>query len=123
RLDREEDEKRLSSEKRRKLSEVVARGQGFNPAILLYQKPAFSGDERLFFDLTAYAPGLVVSSADVQAVLDAEALPRRPIKMGTIDPAARKLIDRARAAGWQTITVPGVAGRPPLAIAFNGAGH
>ncbi|MBY0527099.1 MAG: FecR domain-containing protein [Gemmataceae bacterium] len=74
---------------------------------LLYQRPSYKPDERLFFDLAAYAPGMNTSLADVQAVVEAEAqVP--PIQNGQIDDAARKLIDKARAAGWRTVTLPGM---------------
>ena len=89
----------------------------------LYGRPSFSGDERVFPDLASYAPGMNTSRADVRAVLEAEAAPRLADLSGPIDPAARKLIDRARAAGWQKLTVSGKDGKPALAIAFDGAGR
>src|SRR5262249_38723264 len=42
---------------------------------------------------------------------------------GTIDAAARKLIDKARAAGWQTLTIPAASKRAALKVVFNGAGQ
>src|SRR5437588_5983175 len=63
---------------------------------MLYQRPSFSGDDRVFFDLVAYAPGMNTQQADILAVLEAEAAPRRRIATGTISTGARKLIDRAR---------------------------
>ena len=89
----------------------------------LYSRPSFSGDQRVFTDLVSYAPGMNTSIADIRAVLEAEAAPRFANQPGHIDPAARKLIDRARAAGWQTLTFAGKDGQPTLAISFDGAGR
>jgi tetratricopeptide (TPR) repeat protein len=89
----------------------------------LYSRPSFSGDERLFSDLVSYAPGMNTSTADIRAVLEAEAAPRFANLPGRIDPAARKLIDRARGAGWQTLTVAGKDGKPALSLAFDGDGR
>jgi len=89
----------------------------------LYSRPSFTGDQRVFTDLVSYAPGMNTSAADIRAVLEAEAAPRLAEQPGHIDPAARKLIDRARAAGWQTLTFAGKDGPPILAISFDGAGR
>jgi tetratricopeptide (TPR) repeat protein len=89
----------------------------------LYARPSFSGDERVFYDLVSYAPGMNTSRADVRAVLETEAAPRLADLPGPIDAAARKLIDRARAAGWQKLTVAGKDGKPALTIVFDGAGR
>jgi tetratricopeptide (TPR) repeat protein len=94
-----------------------------SPTSLLYQRPSFTGDERIFFDLVAYAPGMTAGDADLQAVLEAEALPPHRIKLGSIDPAARKLIDHARAAGWQRLTIPGEKDQVAFTIVFDGAGR
>jgi ferric-dicitrate binding protein FerR (iron transport regulator)/tetratricopeptide (TPR) repeat protein len=96
-------------------------GSGGEPR--LYSRPSFSGDERVFTDLASYAPGMNTSLADVRAVLEAEAAPRLSDQPGPIDPAARKLIDRARSAGWQKLTVKGKDGKPALTITFDGAGR
>jgi tetratricopeptide (TPR) repeat protein len=90
---------------------------------LLYQKPSFSGDDRVFFDLVSYCPGMNTSTADIEAVLEAEALPIRRIKSGSIDPEARRLIDRARAAGWQRLTIPGDDNQPAFTVVFDGSGR
>src|SRR5262249_35213572 len=42
---------------------------------------------------------------------------------GAIDPAARALIDRARAAGWQAVTLPGRDGAPGVRVVHDGAGR
>src|SRR5262249_17264907 len=44
-----------------------------HPQSLLYHRAIFTGDQALFHDLTIYAPGLNTSTADIQAVLQAEA--------------------------------------------------
>ncbi len=89
----------------------------------LYSRPSFSGDQRIFTDLVSYAPGMNTSLADIRAVLAAEAAPRLTEQAGHIEPAARKLIDRARSAGWQTLTIADKNGQSLLAITFDGAGR
>jgi hypothetical protein len=102
-------------------------GHPYNDQPLLYRRPTFSGDVRVFQDLTAYAPGLNTTRADVRAVLEAEAEPGRQSTPGRIDPAARKLINRARAAGWRTVTVAPPAkflgSARPLVITLDGGGR
>src|SRR5262249_22597696 len=51
---------------------------------LLYQRPSYSGNDRLFFDLVAYAPGLNTGAADARAVIEAEAAPRKKSKAGDV---------------------------------------
>ena len=68
-----------------------------------YGRPSFNGNHRVFTDLVAYAPGMSSSPADVRAVLEAEAAPRFGSKRGSIDPAARKLIDAARTTEWKAL--------------------
>src|ERR1700730_18667972 len=94
------------------------------PQSLLYHRPIFTGDQALFSDLTIYAPGLNTTAADIQAVLQAEAKVT-PALQGAIDPGARKLIDRARSAGWQAVTIPGnpSLGARALTVHANGAGQ
>src|SRR5262249_715207 len=73
---------------------------------LLYQRPYFSNDPHIFRDLVAYAPGLHSNNSDLLGVLEAEgATPA--VKQGKIDDKARALIDRARSARWQRLTLPG----------------
>jgi hypothetical protein len=95
-----------------------------NPQWLVYHRPNFTGDRALFDDLTIYAPGLNTMAADIQAVLQAEAKVTPPVQ-GKIDPAAETLIDKARSAGWQTITIPGdpLLARRALTVHANGAGR
>jgi ferric-dicitrate binding protein FerR (iron transport regulator)/tetratricopeptide (TPR) repeat protein len=105
------------------LPDVIDRLLSGGGAPRLYARPSFSGDERLFSDLASYAPGMNTSAADIRAVLEAEAAPRLADLPGRIDPAARKIIDRARAAGWQTLTVAGKDGKPVFTLTFDGAGR
>ncbi len=90
----------------------------------LYQRLLYTGNDRLFTDLVSYAPGLSSSAADTEATVEAEAAPNLRTTPGKIDPAARKLIERARQAGWRTITLgkPGMS-TPPLRIVFDGSGR
>jgi hypothetical protein len=90
---------------------------------LLYQRPGYSGDDRLFYDLLSYAPGLNTSPADLRAVLEAEARPGPASRPGAIDPGARALFTKARAADWQALTFPAEGKRPALTLTFNGAGR
>jgi ferric-dicitrate binding protein FerR (iron transport regulator) len=90
---------------------------------LLYERPSFTGDNRIFGDLASYAPGLNSTMADIQAVLEAEAKADRHSAPGTIDAAARKLIESARQAGWHTLKVPAVGKQSAYKVQFNGQGH
>ena len=94
---------------------------GGNP--LLYSRPGYSGDDRLFYDLTAYAPGLHTSAADARAVLEDEAEPGPDARPGAIDDGARALIDKARRAGWQALTFPADGEQPAWTISFDGDGR
>jgi tetratricopeptide (TPR) repeat protein len=82
-----------------------------------YNRPTFTADDRLFFDLVSYAPGMSTSAADIQAVLESEAAPDLASLPGRIDPAARKLIDQSRATGWRTLKLGDVN------FTFDGAGR
>jgi hypothetical protein len=90
---------------------------------VLYQRPGYSGDDRLFFDLVAYAPGLNTSAADVRAVIEAEAAPDAASKVGVIDDGVRALFDKARPAGWRSLTVPPDGDVRPWAIFFDHTGR
>jgi ferric-dicitrate binding protein FerR (iron transport regulator)/tetratricopeptide (TPR) repeat protein len=89
----------------------------------LYERPTYNPDDRLFTDLLAYAPGMNTSRADVLAVLDAEGAPDPQAAPGRIDPDARRLIDRARAAGWQKVTFPARDGKAALTLVCDGGGR
>ncbi|MBL8793243.1 MAG: FecR domain-containing protein [Planctomycetia bacterium] len=106
-------------------------GQGRE--VLHYHRPTFTGDERVFYDLVSYAPGMNTRRADILAVLEAEAQPTETSKRGEIDAEARQLIDRARQAGWEKLTfasplapggrgVGGEGNRTPLAPGGRGVG-
>jgi tetratricopeptide (TPR) repeat protein len=99
--------------------------QGNRDDSLLYQRPGFSGDDRLFSDLVSYCPGMNSSDADALAVLDAETAPGRHNRPGQIDPGAKRLLDAARSVGWQSLTLEASA-QPQAASAvtifFNGSG-
>jgi tetratricopeptide (TPR) repeat protein len=87
---------------------------------LLYQRPSFSNDDRLFSDLVSYCPGMNTSAADTLAVVDAEAAPGPHNRPGHIDPAAKRLIETARSAGWRSLTLQQAAAA--VTIFFNGSG-
>src|SRR5207237_2291095 len=70
---------------------------------LVYQRPTVQADNRFFGDLTQFAPGLHTTWADIYAIAEAEAAPEKRPQPGTIDESARKLIDKARSGGWQTL--------------------
>jgi ferric-dicitrate binding protein FerR (iron transport regulator) len=84
---------------------------------LLYHRPSYSGDERFFFDLVSYAPGMNVSRADVLAVIEAEAATMAASKAGKIDEAAKRLLNQSRHSGWMTYRTDG------LTITFDGSGR
>jgi hypothetical protein len=90
---------------------------------ITYGRPSLGGDERLFYDLVAYAPGMNTRQADIQAVLEATGAADPHASSGRIDPAARKLIDRARASSWQALTFPAEDGQPAHTIIFDGSGR
>jgi tetratricopeptide (TPR) repeat protein len=90
---------------------------------LLYQRPRFESDDRLFFDLVSYAPGMDTSRADVLAVLEAEAVPTSASWPGRIDDGARRLFEKARPRGWQTLTRPADGDRSAVSITFDSSGR
>ncbi len=96
---------------------------GFQPDTFLYRRPTFAPDSRLFTDLVAFAPGLNTTLADVLGILEAETAPDPADAPGAVDPAARALIEGARAAGWRTITFPAAGGAPAWSVSFDGSGR
>jgi hypothetical protein len=90
---------------------------------LLYQRPTFRGQAAVFSDLVSYAPGMNTSQADILAILEAEAAPASDSATGTIDPAARKLIAKARLVGWQTLAIPASPGEAAVNLTFDGSGR
>jgi ferric-dicitrate binding protein FerR (iron transport regulator) len=89
----------------------------------LYRRPSFTNDPRIYFDLVGYAPGMNTSHADVQAILEAEAASDSRIAPGTIDPAARRLIDAARSGGWQSVVIPAAGHRRGFRVVCDGSGR
>jgi ferric-dicitrate binding protein FerR (iron transport regulator)/tetratricopeptide (TPR) repeat protein len=119
--DRKETKKSLEEGE---VSELLYRlNRGGHAYSLLYDRPAFTADNRVFGDLLAYAPGMNTSMADIQAILEAEATPSKNAGPGSIDPVAADLIKKARTLGWQTLTLPGSGKQPGLKILVNGAGQ
>ncbi len=76
-----------------------------------------------FGDLTAFAPSLHSTIADIQAIVEAQATAEKLPSAGAIPEAARQLIDKARSLGWQKLTFPGTARMPAFSLAFNGSGQ
>jgi predicted Zn-dependent protease len=113
----------MSGDKKEAEGYFLARTMGDRSPSLLYGLPRFSEDAALFRDLLAYAPGLNTSWADIRAVLEDEAAPDLRAAPGSIAPAARRLIERSRAAAWRTLTLEGAKGEPPLLFHFDGAGR
>jgi ferric-dicitrate binding protein FerR (iron transport regulator) len=97
--------------------------KGSHPQYLTYQQPSFNNNWSIFHELPAYAPGMNTSMADVRAVLESEARPRTSTAPGEIDKKARKLINKARAAGWQTATIRDEQGCVLLSVDFDGTGR
>jgi ferric-dicitrate binding protein FerR (iron transport regulator)/tetratricopeptide (TPR) repeat protein len=93
---------------------------GTSTAPRYYARPSFNGNSRVFTDLAAYAPGLGSSPADVRAVVEAEAAPRFGSRLGSVDPAARKLIDAARTADWKALRLGGDKG---IVFIYDGRGR
>lgn len=86
-----------------------------------------SGTERRYFgDLMAHAPGLNTSTADILAIAETHADTKSPAaqsRSGTLDPAAARLIEKARGAGWERVTFPAADGQTPLLLFCEGAGR
>jgi hypothetical protein len=85
------------------------------------QAPTFNFEARVFSDLLALAPGMNTLGSDVASAVEDEAeLPGRP-RQGSVDPAARALIERARLAPWQIATW--TDGGRAQSIVFDGQGR
>ena len=74
-------------------------------------------------NMLSYAPGMQTSTADVLAVLDSESEPGHTPVRGKIDDVARRLIEKARAVGWETVTVLDDKNARDVTLACNGAGE
>jgi tetratricopeptide (TPR) repeat protein len=94
-----------------------------NQRSFLYERPTFTGDQRFFTDLTLYAPGLNTTATDIQAALKTEVRPAAIVRTGTIDPAAKRLIERARRPGWQSLTILSKNKEDSFKLLFNGRGQ
>jgi tetratricopeptide (TPR) repeat protein len=90
---------------------------------LLYQRPTFRGEDRYFFDLASYAPGMNTSVADIYATIEREATLGPLPKPGLIDGSARDLLDRARVTTWHAWQLPDESGQPGYTIYFDGQGR
>jgi len=93
------------------------------PRTRTYQRPVFSGRRGCFDDLTLYAPGLNTHRADVLAALEAAGPPADRPKRGHVAHGARVLIDKARAAGWRTVSFPGRDDGLTRVVKFSAAGE
>src|SRR5439155_3596900 len=118
----------------RESGEAAANGLGYYPPALglvvrsgedgrpLYARPSYAANDRAFYDLVAYAPGLNTSSADLLSVLDAEARPDPRAKPGKIDAKAKALIDSLRKPAWRKYSIPAQGLAPAYDVVFDGAG-
>lgn len=75
-----------------------------------------------FSDLMAHAPALNTSQADVWALMDDDQDEERS-KRGTVDAAARQMIERARSFGWERVTFPAAEGEDAFTLMCDGAGR
>jgi ferric-dicitrate binding protein FerR (iron transport regulator)/tetratricopeptide (TPR) repeat protein len=90
---------------------------------LLYQRPHFHWNWRQDNDLAGYAPGLNTTATDIRAVLEAELGRDSRQKTGTVEPAARALIDRSRQSGWRALAITPGTEQSPFQVVFDGAGR
>ena len=97
--------------------------RGYSQRNYLYSRPHFNSDWRIFGDLLQHAPGMNTTAADIQAVLEAEAAADPADAPGAIDPAARKLIERARSIGWRKVTLDAPGRNGKFTLTFDGAGR
>jgi hypothetical protein len=104
-------------------SRIIRRITGTGEAAPLYKRPQYTNDNRIFSDLTAFAPGLNTTAADVEGILEKEGAPDLSTESGGIDPEARRLIDAARSKGWQSATLSGGKGKPDFVITFDARGR
>lgn len=74
-------------------------------------------------NMLSYAPGMQTSTADFLAVLAAESDPADKPVRGTIDDAARRLVERARSAGWETVSILDDRNAVKSRLTCNGAGE
>ena len=74
-------------------------------------------------NILSYAPGMQTSAADLLAVLDAESEPANKPVRGQIDDAARRLVEKARTSGWESVTVLDDKNAVKVTLSCNGAGE
>ena len=97
--------------------------QGSEQPNLLYPPTGTVGHRRSHRRLVAFAPATGTTSADVSAVMDAEAsLEDRP-KLGEIDQRARELINAARGWGWRLIKLRDADDRVIFEVTMDGQGR
>jgi hypothetical protein len=75
----------------------------------------------LLRDLADYCPGLETTQADLQAILAAAVDPKDKPIQGKVDPGARRLIENARATGWESLEIKNEQLRTSFQIVYNGA--
>ena len=79
---------------------------GYDRQVPTYQPPRLQQQSGRFLRPGELCPGDAHELADVLAVLEAEApADATAARPGKIDDRARRLIERARGAGWQTATI------------------
>jgi ferric-dicitrate binding protein FerR (iron transport regulator)/predicted Zn-dependent protease len=93
------------------------------PTSFRFSRPTMVAPPWFFGDLVQYAPGMHTNAADVLATLEAEVSPDPARKPGKVEPAARELIDRARATGWQKVKVADLDRQPEFTIYFSAGGQ
>ncbi|MCA9012444.1 MAG: FecR domain-containing protein, partial [Planctomycetaceae bacterium] len=90
---------------------------------------SFAINPTMFGDLMSYAPGLNTSAADVMAVVEYESsisnlkseISDPPA--GSVDEAARELIEKARGRGWESIAIGASDNEPGITILYDGQGR
>ena len=105
------------------ISDRTYSGEWRQNASVLYERPYFSGDWRVFHDLLAYAPGMNTSWADIQAVCEAEGPKDFVPASGKIDAGAARLIEKARSASWRILVMGNEGGFPKSTLTFDGSGR
>jgi hypothetical protein len=113
----------LDESVRRRLLRAIARSEQEQLRARRLGEAATQVRQHPAHDLLAFAPGMQTGQADVQAVLEAEALEDPQAALGKIDPGARLLIDQARTSGWQEFEVEDEASLGKFRIVMDGQGR
>jgi ferric-dicitrate binding protein FerR (iron transport regulator) len=87
-----------------------------------YGRPSSQGKDDLYFKLTAYAPGLNTTTADILDTIEREAAADGRGKAGAIDDGVRELFARASEGGWRSLKRMSGDGES-WTVTFDGAGH